>query len=139
METTDLTLLARLEGSGALDREVDCIIHESLHPNFTPEMRGKYYGEFTGEYFDESEGFVRTTSAPEYTLKIDDALKFAFAVGATDYEIMHKRGRAWARVTGFENGFSPNGEGRAQLSASAICAAAFRLKESIAEVRRKYA
>jgi hypothetical protein len=57
-------VLSALQGAKGGDREIDCLIYEWLHPEFTPAMRGTYYGEFTGEYFHEEEGVFH---APDYT------------------------------------------------------------------------
>lgn len=66
-------LVARLEAASAGSRELDCLIHEWQRPEYTPAMRGMYYGEATGEYFCDDGVFA----APAYTTSLDAALALA--------------------------------------------------------------
>lgn len=63
-------LLARVEKAEGPDREIDCLIYEWQNPKLTPDMRGMYYGEPSGEYFT-LEGSWRAIT---YTASLDAAL-----------------------------------------------------------------
>jgi hypothetical protein len=110
-------------------RELDCLIYESMNPTVTPDMRGSYYGEWTGEYFpkDENEHPFRI---PEYTTDPGAAITLALRMGAQEYELQLVRGRGYGRVTATKNGFVPEGKGYAATPAAALCSALIRLKLS---------
>lgn len=73
---TDLLALAeRVEAATEASREIDCLVHETRRPDLTPAMRGSYYGEFTGDYFGETErGFDVIGKAPRFTASLDAAM-----------------------------------------------------------------
>lgn len=57
-------------------RELDCLVHEWFYPEYTPDMRGTYYGEASGEYFGETDrGKDVVSTAPNYTTSLDAAIK----------------------------------------------------------------
>ena len=66
-------LIARLEKATGPDRELDCLIFELHHKLLTPERRGTYYGEPTGQYFD-LDGNPLPERAPFFTSSIDAAM-----------------------------------------------------------------
>lgn len=115
-------------------REIDCLIHEAI-TDHTPEERGKYYGEWTGEYwttekFESGEEVQRITKAPNYTTNEGDAIKLALQLGAQEYELQLVRGRGYGRVVAYKNGFAPDGKGYAEFPAAALCSAIIRLSLS---------
>lgn len=64
--------ILKLAEKGEWDnRELDCLIFEHRRPEFTPDMRGSYYGEFTGEYFRNGD---RDATAPNYSSDLTKAL-----------------------------------------------------------------
>lgn len=128
-----MELADQLEAKNPDFRLLDCLIYEALHEDVTPEMRGKYYGEWTGEYFwpeEPQSGFQRTSRCPEYTTDPGAAIKLALSLGAQEYEVQLVRGRGYGRVIAYKNGFAPDGKGFADTPAAALCSAIIRLSLS---------
>lgn len=71
---TLLDLAARCEAAEGPDRELDCLIRETLDPRWKPEWRVLYYGKPTGEHVDRDDG-DRFVASPNYTASIDAAMK----------------------------------------------------------------
>lgn len=70
-------LLDRLRSATCGSRELDCLIHEWECPAHTVAMRGMYYGEPTGEYYEpepDRPGGYLVAQAPHFTSSLDAAL-----------------------------------------------------------------
>lgn len=126
----DAALVARLESEPPA-RELDCLIHEAIHDFAKPEMRGKYYGEFSGEYFYPDGEVSRCL---EYTTDVGAAVTFALSQGVEEYEIQLIRGRGYGRVQCNIGGFVPSAKGYAAHPAQALCAAVITLQAEIAKL-----
>lgn len=96
-------IIAKLEKAIGPDRELDCLICEWNDPRFAPAMRGSYYGEFTGEYFQD--GYV-VAKARYYTRSLDAALALVEEKMSEPMPVMRCLKNGWrASVFAGINGF----------------------------------
>lgn len=140
-----LELAERVEKAEGPDRELDCLLYEmdelrstGVRLNLVPKMRGTYYGEPTGRYFDVSgpEPLELPYNAPASTASIDAAMSLvpegwegALYWGIEAYP-PEAQLETWQMRRDMGEAFEPI-KGTAKTPALALCAAALRARASM--------